>query len=149
MSLQLPNPVPAASAAGPGFPVYNPSNPQSMGNQETAAPANPLGDYHKVAAEEPGNERELLFTIGGKPLYAPRDEDIDPSLGFKMIRDIRKFGPMIASANMMGELLGDEALDLLADAPKMTKEEWDVIMEVLTDKVFSKFQGMPGAGGKG
>lgn len=153
MSVEFP--APAAPIEQPGspapqttFPVYDPTTSTPDGKHPMVPPSNPLGDYHKVASQEPGNERELLFTIGGKPLYAPRDEDVDPAIGIRLIRDMRKFGVPYAVANAMGDLLGDEALDLLADAPKMTKEEWGKIMAVLQDKVFSRLQDtMPG--GKG
>lgn len=151
MTVEFPTRTPAASEQ-PGFPVYSPDP-----NRNEAPPADKvgtlpkteslLGDYHKVAQAEPGNERELLFTIGGVPLYAPREEDIPPNLPFKMMRDVRKFGPQIAAINCMAELLGDEALDLLADAPTdIPKSDWAAIMEVLTDKVFSKIQDMPQPG---
>ena len=143
MSVDFPTRTPAAEAQ-PGFPVYSPNTAPAP----APVPAeNPLGDYHKLVQEEPGNKRELLFTIGGKPLYAPRDEDIPPNLPFKMMRDMRKFGPQIAAMNVMAELMGDEALDLLADAPTdISKEDWAAIMEVLTDKVFSRIQDMPQPG---
>lgn len=152
MTVEFPTRTPAA-AAQPGFPVYDPNTAPAPAPTPdpapAAAPANPLGDFHKVAADEPGNERELLFTIGGVPLYAPRDEDVPPNLPFKVMRDMRRYGPQIAAINAMAELLGDQALDLLADAPSdLTKEDWTAIMEVLTEKVFSKFTNMemPGKG---
>lgn len=178
MTIKFPAPAPAADkAAGPGFPVYAPdpdrneappdiSSAQNRMAASTQAPPdkwvkhpegnadysppNPLGDYHMVAQTEPGNERELMFTIGGVPLYAPREEDISPQIGLRMIRDLRKYGPALAVATAMGDLLGDEALDLLADAKGISREEWLQIMDVLQDKVFSKFQeNMPGTAGKG
>lgn len=174
MTIKFPAPAPAADkAAGPGFPVYAPDpdrneappdissaqNRMAASTQPPPAdkrdklpdgPTNPLGDYHKVAQDEPGNERELMFTIGGVPLYAPRDEDISPQIGLRMIRDLRKYGPALAVATAMGDLLGDEVLDLLADAKGISREEWLQIMDVLQDKVFSKFQeNMPGTAGKG
>lgn len=131
--LQRDLPKTAAAATGPTF---------------DSAKANPLGDYHKLKQEDPDDGRELLFTIGGVPLYAPREEDIDPAIGIRLIRDMRKFGVPFAVSNAMGELLGDDALDLLADAPRMSREEWAKIMSVLQDKVFSRVQdSMPG--GKG
>lgn len=146
MTVEFPTRTPAADAQ-PGFPVYDPTTSTPDGKHPMVPPANPLGDFHRVAQAEPGNERELLFTIGGVPLYAPRDEDIPPNLAFKMMRDVRRFGPQIAAINTMAELLGDEALDLLADAPAdIPKEDWAAIMGVLTDKVFSKIQDMPQPG---
>lgn len=166
MTVEFPTRTPAA-AAQPGFPVYTPDpdrneTPQrpseapdprlaaNLPKTAAAASGNPLGDYHKTVQAEPGNEKELLFTIGGVPLYAPNEEDIPPNLPFKVMRDMRRFGPQIAAMNAMAELLGDKALDLLADAPagSMTKADWETIMEILTEKVFSKFQGMemPGKG---
>lgn len=151
MTVEFPTRTPAASEQ-PGFPVYSPDP-----NRNEAPPADkvgklsksdsPLGDFHKVAQNEPGNERELLFTIGGVPLYAPRDEDIPPNMAFKMMRDMRRFGPQVAAIGAMAELLGDEALDMLANAPSdISKEDWAAIMEVLTEKVFSRIQDMPQPG---
>lgn len=150
MTVEFPAPAASEQPGSPApqatFPVYNPT--QLSEPEPAPAPTNPLGDYHKVAQNEPGNERELLFTIGGKPLYAPTESDIDPAIGFRMIRDMRRYGTPYAVANAFGDLLGDDALNLLADAPKMSKEDWAKIMSVLQDKVFSKMQeNMPG--GKG
>ncbi len=154
MTVEFPTPAPAASEQ-PGspalppntYPVYAPDPNRNEAPQPQPAD-NPLGDFHKVAQSEPGNERELLFTIGGKPLYAPHEDDIDPAIGFRLIRDMRRQGVVFATMNAFGDLLGDDALDLLADAPKMSKEEWGQIMKVLQEKVFSKMQDtMPG--GKG
>lgn len=148
MSVDFPTRTPAApETERPGFPVYDPTTEPKLATPPPAAPANPLGDYHKVAQSEPGNERELMFTIGGIPLYAPRDEDIPPNLPFKMMRDMRRFGPQIAAINCMADLLGDEVIDLLAEPPvPISKEDWATIMEVLTDKVFSKVKDMPQPG---
>lgn len=166
MTIEFPAPAaseqPGSPAPQTSFPVYDPRDmppPATVSSQAipddkrgtlpgTPKTDNPLGDYHKTAQAEPGNERELLFTIGGVPLYAPREEDIDPGIGIRLIRDMRKFGVPYAVANAIGEMLGDAALDLLADAPRMSKEEWAQIMGVLQDKVFSRMQeNMPG--GKG
>lgn len=146
MTVQFPAPGAAASAAAPGFPVYSPD----PNRNETPDPLASLRS-HEQKHQKAEPERELLFTIGKVKVYAPADEDIPPNLGFKMIRDIRRHGPMIAAANMMGELLGDEALDALADIPagSVTEEDWSVMMDILGEKVFAKFQGIPGAGGKG
>lgn len=159
MTVEFPTPAPAASAQ-PGYPapqttypVYEPTPAHDLSSahgrmaasMQPPAEPNPLGEYHKVAQKEPGNERELLFTIGGKPLYAPHEDDIDPAIGFRMIRDLRRHGVAYATMNAFGDLLGDEALDTLADAPRMSKEEWSKIMAVLQDKVFSRLQeNMPG-----
>lgn len=152
MSVQFPTRTPAADAQPgspapqPTFPIYSPDpNRNEAPQRPTLDPTkeNPLGDFHKVAQNEPGNERELLFTIGGKPLYAPRDEDIPLNLPFKMMRDMRKYGLQVAGINAMAALLGDEALDLLADAPTdISPEDWAKIMDVLTEKVFSKIKDM-------
>lgn len=146
MTVEFPAPAASEQPGSPApqttFPVYDPQAATD------SSKANPLGDYHQVAGQEPGNERELMFTINGVPLYAPRDEDVDPAIGIRLIRDMRKFGVPYAVSNAIGELLGDEALDLLADAPRMSREEWAQIMSVLQDKVFSKMtDNMPG--GKG
>lgn len=163
MTLQFPAPAapseqPGTPAPQPTFPVYEPQADPSSAQGRMAASAqpapqlnqdSPLGEFYQVEGENPEAEHgELLFTIAGKPLYAPREEDIDPGIGIRLIRDMRKYGVMVATMNAFGDLLGDEALDLLADAPRMSKEEWGQIMEVLRDKVFSKMtDAIPG--GKG
>ena len=155
MTLQFPAPAaseqPGTPAPQPTFPIYDPGvQPKVTPPPVVQSPLdNPLAEVHKVEATNPEPERgELLFTIGGKPLYAPREEDIDPAIGFRLIRDMRRYGVEVATMNAFGELLGDEALDLLADAPRMSEKEWAQILDTLRDKVFSKMQDrMPG--GKG
>jgi len=141
MSLQLPPqaPVsaPAAPAAGPGFPVYEPPT-------EKPDPQNPLGEYHKVAETDPDAARELLFTIGGTPFYMPKNPS--PQLGFKLMRDTKRFGQIHAIATLIEELLGPNALDALADAPNIGDKDWEVISDILADKVLGRMQNMPGKG---
>lgn len=136
MSLQLPEPTPAPASpsteAGTGFPVYEPS--------QVTDKRNPFKGVHKQAQHNPDNERELLFTIGGTPFYMPKDPS--PQLGFKMLRDTKRHGQMYAIATLIEELLGPQCLDALADTPDMTKEDWDVIADILSEKVLGRVQNM-------
>jgi len=146
MSLQLP-PDPAPSAA-PGFPVYTPNAQDGTAMRFAPDPPpqpqptqlqDPLAEVNKVAEQNPDKvERELLFTIGGTPFYIPKE--IDPQLTFKLMRDLKRLGPVMAFATIIEELMGPECLDALADAPGMSKDDWDVIFGILQKKLFSSME---------
>lgn len=146
MSLILPpgykgsqTPPPPQTSPVDHFPVYEPPAPAPA-----HPPKDPMAAYQKVAATDPDNERVLLFTIGGVNFYRPKN--ISPQLGFKLMRDTKRFGQMTATATLIEELLGPECLDALADAEGVSPEDWETISEIMANEVLGAAHGATGKG---
>src|ERR1044072_7639023 len=139
MSLTLPeNSAPAAPAAGPGFPVYEPTT-----QNETNIPRDIFKDFKtaqrdKIREDAAREGRELLFTIDGVDFFMPKT--LSPQVIFKMLRDVRRHGEMVAAANMIGDIIGEDCLDALADTKSMSDQDWEIVNSIMMDKVFSKMR---------
>lgn len=70
-----------------------------------------------------------LFSLNGVDHFLP--ERVGPNVSFRYLRDLRKSGPEIAVANLFVALLGEDALDALADADDLTEEDVETVMKAV------------------
>lgn len=82
------------------------------------------------------NELVTLFTLDGKNYKVPQKPS--PALMQRFLRDARKHGPAMATSVLLDTMLGEEALDALAESPEVTDEDMARIYTALTHIAFGK-----------
>ena len=90
----------------------------------------------------PASGRTLLFSLGEgdkrQHFYMP--DEIPPNIAFKFLRDRRREDQPYAVAGLLETLLGPKALDALADADDMSKEDMKTLMKIIGDKVMGELE---------
>lgn len=82
------------------------------------------------------NELVTLFTLDGKDYKVPQKPS--PAIMQRFLRDARKHGPAMATSVLLDTMLGEEALDALAESPEVTDEDMARIYTALTHIAFGK-----------
>lgn len=77
-----------------------------------------------------------LFELDGKTYQIP--EKPSPALMQRFLRDARKKGNAVAASVLLDSLIGDEALDALAESPDVTEEDMAAIYTIVTQVVFGR-----------
>lgn len=81
-------------------------------------------------------EREELFSIDGTKYYMPRE--VPPHVAMKYLRDIRDNPVEVALSRLLYNVIGEKAMNALADFEDLTKQN----LEDLMKKVQEKTQGL-------
>jgi hypothetical protein len=83
-----------------------------------------------------------LFDLGGKRYYM--DEFVKPNITFAYLRDVRKRGSDVAIANLIYETMGEEAMDALADADDMSREDAKALMAIVQKHAVGQVENLTG-----
>jgi hypothetical protein len=103
-----------------------------------AKPIEPVVIGKRARSDE---ELVTIFHLDGKDYKIPAKPG--PAIMIKYMRDARKIGEAQAGFNVLNAMLGDEALEALAESDDVTEADLNRIYEIVT-KVF--FEGMTGFG---
>lgn len=79
-----------------------------------------------VVAKE---ERVPLFYIDDDEFTIPKK--IKPNVAMRYLTDVRDRGPEVALAEVMTEILGEDAMDALAESEAVTDEQMQQIMGIV------------------
>jgi hypothetical protein len=71
-------------------------------------------------------ELVTLFVIDDVPYQIPKR--LRPAAAITYLRDVREKGPEVALADALAEVLGEDAMDALADCDAITDEQMGQIM---------------------
>jgi hypothetical protein len=93
-------------------------------------------------ADAPILDREPLFYIDDEEFTIPKV--VPPNITYGYIRDMRGGNTEQAMANVFDRLLGQEALDRLADCDQLTPEQSKEIMRVIEYKVMAVAEELQG-----
>lgn len=88
--------------------------------------------------ENPEPKGRLLFSLGDQHFFMP--DEIPPNIAFKFLRDRRREDQPYAVAGLLEALLGAKALDALAEADDMSKEDMKTLMKIIQDKVMGELE---------
>lgn len=97
-----------------------------------------VADAPKKAGKYDHVEKEKLFSLDDVDYFIPKE--IPPSVVFSYLRDARRGGGEMAFANMFVELVGEDALDALAEHDGMTKENMKALMKALQSRVLGALE---------
>lgn len=84
--------------------------------------------------EEPEEEKRIPFFYIGEVEYT-LPEKIHPNVTTKYLRDARENGETVALANAYAELIGEDAMDDLAECSTITDEEVAWIMGQMQERL--------------
>lgn len=110
--------------------VY-PEPAQTTRGMEVPTPERKAGKYDHLS-------KELLFHLNDVDYHIPKDPP--PNVIFAYLRDARRGGAEMAFANMFVELVGEDALDALAEYDDMTRGEMKTLMKALQTKVMGALE---------
>lgn len=94
--------------------------------------------YHPPLKQDTDPNKVHLFTLADKRYYM--DKVVPPNIAFRYLRDIRKQGQEKALANVIYDVMGDEAMDALAEAEDMTPEDATQIMDIIKKHVVGQLE---------
>lgn len=96
----------------------------------------PLEPVHILTPDEDVEpERELVFTLDEVEYTILKD--VPASFSVAYLNNVRKRGTEFAMAEAMVALLGEDAMDALADCPQMTPENLRQIMKIVERKMLA------------
>jgi hypothetical protein len=74
-------------------------------------------------------ERAVLFTLDDREFTIPKR--FPPNLGLRVIRTQRRQGLDVAAAELLEEVIGDEAYDALVNYPDLEPEHLEQLMQIV------------------
>lgn len=106
---------------------------------DAAAPVGEDGSIQPVQIGKrgrAGQEMVTIFTLDGEDYSIPKNPN--PALTLRFMRQARdpKIGAATATGNLMLSLLGQEALDALADSPETSEEDVADVFAIVTRVAF-------------
>lgn len=119
------------------------TEPEGQAGPRPEMDADPLEGY-----TDPGVDGELLFSLGEgenrKHYYMPNN--VPPNIAFKFLRDRRRQDIVYATAGVIENVIGPDALDALAEADDMRPEDMRTLMKVIQEKVMGQMEAVMGLG---
>jgi hypothetical protein len=109
-----------------------------MPGKERAEMANEPINFDARPEPEPVG-RTLLFTLDGKDYTVP--EKLRPSVGIKYLYALKIRGEAVATAELLFDVLGADAMKALSENEKMNAEDMDMVTGIVRDLAMGAFQG--------
>lgn len=119
------------------------TSPEGVTDQVGPPPvvdADPLDGYQDPSLDG----KKPLFTLGDKTYYMPNE--VPPNIAFKFLRDRRRQDIVYATAGVIENVIGADALDALAEADDMKPEDMRALMKIIQEKVMGQMQDVMGLG---
>lgn len=91
----------------------------------------PFEPIHIDTTEAEEVKRVPFFYIDDEEYTIP--EEVPASIVMRYFRDVDEKGPEVAVARAMIELIGEDAMDALAESPSVTDEQTKQIMAVVEE----------------
>ncbi len=87
-------------------------------------------------------ERVVLFSLDDKDYTIPRKFPVN--LGLRVIRTMRKRGQEIAMAELLEEVIGEDAYEALVNYPDITNDDVTRLMEIVNALALGSLDGPKG-----
>lgn len=92
-------------------------------------------DVQTADATPPEEDRQELFRLDDERVfYVPRK--VGPNVSIAYLRDVKRHGETYATAALMERMLGEEAMDALAEYDDLTEDELERIGKIVQKWVF-------------
>jgi hypothetical protein len=111
-------------------------------NIQTGQDFEPVRFVTKTAAERGPEERVVLFSLDDQEFTIPRKFPVN--LGLKVIRTMRKRGEAIAMAELLEEVIGEDAYEALVNYPDITNDDIARLMQIVNDLALGSLDGPKG-----
>jgi hypothetical protein len=83
-------------------------------------------------------KRVPFFYVGDDEYTIP--EEVPPAVVMSYLRDVKTGGVEYAVSQALADLIGDEAMDVLADSTKVTPEQMGQIMGIASELLMGAMQ---------
>lgn len=102
----------------------------------------PIRFVTKRPEDREPEERVVLFSLDDQEFTIPRKFPV--SLGLKVIRTMRKRGTEIGMAELLEEVIGEDAYEALVNYPDITNDDIARLMQIVNDLALGSLDGPKG-----
>lgn len=102
----------------------------------------PLRFVTTPAAERAPDERVVLFSLDDQEFTIPKKFPV--GLGLKVIRTMRRRGQEVAMAELLEEVIGEDAYEALVNYPDLSNDDIEHLMQIVNKLALGSLDGPKG-----